>query len=64
MACTLADLLIRRTRIAFETTDRGLAAAENAAIELSALFGWDDAERRTAIRAYASEVDRIFAVGA
>ena len=64
MACTLADLLIRRTRIAFETTDRGLAAAENAAIHLSAVFGWDDAERRTAIRAYASEVDRIFAVAA
>lgn len=64
MACTLGDLLIRRTRVAFETSDHGLAAAEKTATELSAVFGWNDAARRAAIGAYAIEVDRVFAVGA
>lgn len=62
MACTLGDLLIRRTRIAFETRDHGLAAAEKAAAALSPLFGWDDAARRDAMQAYELEADRVFAI--
>jgi glycerol-3-phosphate dehydrogenase len=61
-AYTLADLLIRRTRIAYETRDHGLDAAETTAIALSTLFGWGDAARGDAIRAYAAEADGMFAV--
>lgn len=62
MAWTLGDLLIRRTRVAFETRDHGLAAAEKSAIALSTLFGWDDAARRDALSAYSVEAARVFAV--
>jgi glycerol-3-phosphate dehydrogenase len=62
MACTLSDLLIRRTRVAYETRDHGVAAAEKSAIALSALFGWDDAARRDAVAAYATEASRMFSV--
>jgi glycerol-3-phosphate dehydrogenase len=64
MASTLGDLLIRRTRVAYETHDGGLAAAENTAIALSALFNWDTVARRDAIGAYSTEAARIFTVDA
>jgi glycerol-3-phosphate dehydrogenase len=64
MAYTLADLLIRRTRIAYETRDHGVDAAETTAIALSTLFGWGVAERSEAIRAYSGEAARMFAVDA
>jgi glycerol-3-phosphate dehydrogenase len=62
MAYTLGDLLIRRTHIAFETSDHGLAAAERAAVALSELFGWDASARRDAIQTYALEAERMFAI--
>jgi glycerol-3-phosphate dehydrogenase len=54
LACTLGDLLIRRTHIAFETRDNGRAAARR----VSAFLGWDAKE----IDRYEAEVDRIFAI--
>jgi glycerol-3-phosphate dehydrogenase len=62
MAFTLGDLLIRRTHIAFETRDHGLAAAKRTAAALSPLFAWDDAARRDAIQAYELEAQRMFAI--
>ena len=62
MACTLGDLLIRRTHVAFDTRDHGVAAAERSATALSALLGWDDAARLDAIRAYSTEAARMFSV--
>jgi glycerol-3-phosphate dehydrogenase len=62
MAYTLGDLLIRRTRVAFETSDHGLAAAERVAVALSELFGPNASARRDAIQAYALEAERMFAV--
>jgi glycerol-3-phosphate dehydrogenase len=64
MACTLADLLIRRTRIAYETSDHGIATAEKSAIALSTLFAWDAAARREAVSAYSTEAARVFSVDA
>jgi glycerol-3-phosphate dehydrogenase len=62
MACTLGDVLIRRTHVAFETRDHGIAAAERAAVALAPVFGWDDEMQRNAVAAYADEVERMFAV--
>jgi glycerol-3-phosphate dehydrogenase len=64
MAATLADLLVRRTHLAFETRDHGMAAAELAAHLLSPVFGWDKPARVNAIRAYAAEAERMFRVDA
>jgi len=54
MACTIGDLLIRRTHIAFETPDHGRAAARRVATFL----GWDAKE----LERYDAEVARIFTV--
>ena len=62
MACTLADLLIRRTHVAFETRDHGAAAAERAAAAVAPLLGWDASAQRAAIAAYAAEVERTFVI--
>jgi len=62
LACTLGDLLVRRTHIAFETRDHGAAAAERAAPVVSPLLGWDRDATRRALEDYAREVERIFAV--
>jgi len=64
MARSLADLLIRRTRVAYETHDRGLDAAQRSAVELSALFGWDESARLAAVRDYAAEAARMFGLDA
>ena len=53
-ACTLGDLLIRRTHVAFETRDSGRAAARRVAAHL----GWGDAE----LSRYDAEAERIFAI--
>ena len=53
-ACTLGDLLIRRSHVAFETRDNGRAAARR----IAAYLRWPDAE----VERYGVEVERIFAI--
>lgn len=62
MAFTLSDLLIRRTRVAFETRDHGVAAAARVVDALGASMGWYENERRAQIGVYAGDVVRIFGV--
>jgi glycerol-3-phosphate dehydrogenase len=62
LACTLGDLLVRRTHLAFETRDHGAAAAERVAPIVAPLLGWDYAETRRALDDYARETERIFAI--
>ena len=44
MAQTLGDLLIRRTHLAFETRDHGVAAAERVAAAVAPQLGWTAAD--------------------
>lgn len=62
LACTLGDLLVRRTHIAFETRDHGAAAAERAAAIVGPILGWDRDAQRGALASYANEIERIFSV--
>jgi glycerol-3-phosphate dehydrogenase len=62
LACTLGDLLVRRTHVAFETRDHGAAAAERAAVIVAPMLGWDRDTQRGALDDYAREVEQIFAV--
>src|SRR5579872_1949116 len=62
MAWTLGDLLIRRTRLAYETRDHGLSAAERVAVAIAPVWQWDAADRRRALGEYEAEVLRIFSV--
>lgn len=64
MACTLGDLLIRRTRVAFETRDNGRAAARRVAPFVAPAMGWDAPAREREIARYDAEVERIFTIDA
>ncbi|MBN1207231.1 MAG: glycerol-3-phosphate dehydrogenase [Myxococcaceae bacterium] len=57
---TLADLLIRRLKIAFETRDQGAEAARAAAEVMAPRLGWDDAEKQRQLEAYSQDAARIF----
>jgi glycerol-3-phosphate dehydrogenase len=59
-ACTLSDLLMRRTHVAYETRDHGVAAAERIAGFVGSLLGWSDAARDAALAAYRADVARVF----
>lgn len=62
MAYTLADLLLRRTHLAFETRDHGLQSAEQVARAVADLLSWNEADISAAMKAYAHEVQRIFTI--
>jgi len=60
MAVTLADVLVRRLRLAYELADHGRAAARVAAAVLAGRLGWDNARTREALGRYEVEVERMF----
>ena len=62
LACTLGDLLIRRTHLAFETRDNGRAAARKLADVVAPLLAWDERKRTAELSRYDTEVERIFTI--
>ena len=62
MACTIADVLMRRTHIAFETRDAGRAAARLTAAVLAPRLGWDGAETARQLENYDRDAGRIFGI--
>ncbi|HEY6464307.1 MAG TPA: FAD-dependent oxidoreductase, partial [Polyangiaceae bacterium] len=52
----LDDVLVRRTRMAMETTDRGLGAATEVAMVIAPLLGWDRSTIEEEIAAYRAAV--------
>lgn len=62
LACTLGDLLIRRTHIAYETRDNGRAAARRVADFVAPLLRWDAAAKEREVARYDAEVERVFRV--
>jgi glycerol-3-phosphate dehydrogenase len=62
LACTLGDLLIRRTRVAFETRDNGRAAAHRIVDFVAPLLGWSAGQRDREVERYDAEVTRIFTI--
>jgi glycerol-3-phosphate dehydrogenase len=61
-ARTLGDVMIRRTKIAFETRDQGRALAPRVAAELAPLLAWNAERVEREVEAYDREVERIFRV--
>lgn len=64
LACTLGDVLIRRTHVAFETVDHGRSAARTVARLLMPLAGWDAARCDRELDRYDAEVARLFTIEA
>ncbi len=62
MACTLGDVLIRRTHLAFETRDHGMQAARLVAAWLAPHLQWDDARVQHELRHYDREAERLFSI--
>lgn len=62
MACTIADLLIRRTHLAFETRDHGLDVAPAVARVVAPLLGWAAGDLAGQIESYRTDVNRIFVI--
>ncbi|GAC1696187.1 MAG: hypothetical protein NVS9B3_14230 [Gemmatimonadaceae bacterium] len=63
-AWTLADILMRRTHVAYESTDHGVAVAERVASLVAPALGWDDRRRREEVARYAEDARRVFAIDA
>lgn len=61
-AFTLDDVLSRRTRLAIETSDHGLAAAPLVADLLAEVHGWSPEDRGRAIDEYAVSASREYGV--
>ena len=61
-ACTLGDLLIRRTHVAFQTRDTGRSVARTIAAEVGSMLGWDAARAAREIERYDAEVSRMFRI--
>ncbi len=62
LAMTIGDVLIRRTRVAFETADHGRQAAAVVAEDMAWMFGWSEKEKSDQLRRFETEVNRIFVI--
>ncbi len=60
--CTFSDLFIRRTHLAFETRDHGVAAARRIGPLMQAALGWSDTELERQLNAYDADVRRLFSI--
>jgi glycerol-3-phosphate dehydrogenase len=57
MACTIDDVLARRTRARLQARDASAAAAPDVAALLQQELGWTDAERQAQVEAYVALID-------
>jgi glycerol-3-phosphate dehydrogenase len=60
MAMTIADVLVRRTHVAFESRDHGRSVAPVAADIAGDRLGWDAVARQRAVTTYERETRRLF----
>jgi glycerol-3-phosphate dehydrogenase len=62
LAYTLADILLRRTHLGFETRDHGLESAERVANGVADILGWGVEDVAEQVNAFARDIERIFAI--
>jgi glycerol-3-phosphate dehydrogenase len=62
MACTLTDIMVRRTKVAFASRDHGLPAAQRVASAVARHAGWDATECARQVEMYRGELARLFTV--
>jgi glycerol-3-phosphate dehydrogenase len=59
---SVADVMVRRTTIAFELADHGRSLAPKVAARMAPLLGWTEAGVRHAVAEYEREAARIFTI--
>ena len=62
LACTLGDLLIRRTHLAFELHDHGRKIGDRAVAVMARALGWVGERRERELRDFSEELSRVFSV--
>lgn len=62
MACSLTDILVRRTKVAFSSRDHGIPQAARVAATVSRHLGWDAAECSRQVEMYRADVARLFTI--
>jgi glycerol-3-phosphate dehydrogenase len=62
MGETLSDVLIRRTRLAFQQQDHGKTLAADAARAVAPALGWDASRIEGELARFNTEVDEIFTI--
>ena len=62
MALSVADVLVRRTRLAFRLPDHGVPLAAAVAKIMAAALGWSAEQETNATAAYAKDAARIFTI--
>jgi glycerol-3-phosphate dehydrogenase len=62
LACTIGDLLIRRTHLAFEVPDHGARIAERVAEVVGPALDWSAERRAAEVRGFLEELGRLFDV--
>jgi glycerol-3-phosphate dehydrogenase len=62
LACTIGDLLIRRTHLAFEVPDHGARIAERVAEVVGPALAWSVERRAAEVRGFLEELGRLFDV--
>ena len=60
MAVTLADVMIRRTHIAFELSDHGVSSARSVATVMGEALRWGEKRTKSRVDEYFTEVSRLF----
>jgi glycerol-3-phosphate dehydrogenase len=60
MAVTIADVMVRRTHIAFELADHGVSSASSVASVMADVLGWDQKTTLSRIAEYQREAERLF----
>lgn len=56
LACTVTDVMERRTQLFFRDRDQGLTAVEAVSVRMATLLGWDEATRERSAEQYRQEV--------
>jgi glycerol-3-phosphate dehydrogenase len=62
LACGVGDLLIRRTRLAYQLQDHGQSIADRVARYVAPTLGWPEENVGAEVARYRTEVDRIFSI--
>lgn len=57
LACTVEDVLARRTQVFFRAHDQGASVARKVAAKLGEIFGYDAAEQERQVAAYQHELE-------
>ena len=62
IACTISDVLIRRTHLAFETRDHGVSVAPRVARLMAPRLEWTAADIEDELAGYRADVTRLFTI--